>query len=405
MFFFTSIFNAPVSDNTDKVVGKVKDLLIRIDADKEFPAVAGVIVAVRRQEKRFVAANLVETWGSGEIELIKKEANCFSDLPEAENIISIRETVLDKQIVDLTGLRLVRVNDLRFDRIYQTMSLVAIDISNRGLFRRLGLRSRKWDKLFKIHFLEWKNIRLVDNKLHLSQGAQDLTKLHPADIANVIEKMNVSQGSIFLQSLDQATAARVLEEIQPEIKTLLVKNLGTERATSLLEKMSLDELVDLIQLLPRQESLEIINKISSGNKSQKIKKLLEYDEDTAGGLMTTEFLIVNPEQTVASVLSKIKEVSPLHHSLQFVYVVDREEKFLGVISLRSLIISDPNRPVHETMKKAKKLPTVHVEQNLEEIAALMTKYNLLSVAVLDDQHKLIGVVTADDIMRRLIPEA
>jgi Mg/Co/Ni transporter MgtE len=327
-------------------------------------------------------------------------------MPTSEDIISLKESVLDKQIVDLAGMRVVRVNDLEFGRVGQLMCLVAIDISTRGLLRRLGLRGGPISNLFKPNFLEWKDIRLMDNKIRLSTDAQELVKLHPADIANIVEKMNVKQGSIFLQALDQNVAARVLEEIQPDIKKILVKSLGPERTAALMGKMSVDELVDLIQLLPGRESRELISKLPVDSKIQKVRKILEYDEDTAGGLMTTEYVSAHPETVIEKVIENIRSISHLHHSIQFIYVLDDTGKFMGVVSLRNLVVSDRQKKIKDIMRKPnRRLPTMTVDQSVENIAALMTKYNLLSVAVLDKDKKLVGVVTVDDVMRHLVPKA
>ncbi|MEK9133208.1 MAG: CBS domain-containing protein [Patescibacteria group bacterium] len=406
MLFFSNIRDASVRDNLEEVVGVVYDVLINNDTDREFPPVMGIVIKDKRSTKQFIPVEYIESWGASEIELARKLYESTAKIPTGDNIVSLRDNVLDKQIVDLAGMRVVRVNDLQFSRVQQSMCLIAIDISNRGILRRLGMRSHFLNHIFKPNFLEWKNVKLMDNKLYLSTGAKEIVKLHPADIANLIEKMNVYQGSTLLQSLDPTVAARVLEEIQPDIKKLLVKNLGAERTATLMGKMSVDELVDLIQLLPGRESREIISKLPLDSKIQKVKKIMEYDEDTAGGLMTTEYITASSDMTVEQAIAEIKRVSHLHHSIQFIYIVDTDGKFLGVVSLRNLIVAAKTQSIKEIMRKPnKKLPTIHVDQTFEYLTRLMTKYNLLSVAVLDKDRKLIGVVTVDDIMRRLVPTA
>ncbi|MBI5413468.1 magnesium transporter [Candidatus Peregrinibacteria bacterium] len=407
MLFFSTILDAPVRDSVEEVGGKVIDVLIRINHDREFPPVVGFVIKHFKSKKaRFIPASAVENWGIGEIELSKKLNDVLSHMPVSEDIVSLKNTVLDKQIVDLTGMRVVRVNDLEFGSVQKVMCLIAIDVSTRGLLRRMGLRGQTINNFFHPHLLEWKNVRLVDNKLHLSIGAEELVKLHPADIANIVEKMNVSQGSVFLQSLDKSVAARVIEELQPDIKKILVRSLGTERAAALMEKMSVDELVDLIQLLPGRDSHELMSKLPLDSKTQKVKKILEYDEDTAGGLMTTEYVAVRQDMTIEQAIEEIKKVSHQHHSIQFVYVTDESAKFLGVISLRNLILANRAQKVKDAMRKPnRRLPTGKADQSLGSLAAMMTKYNLLSLAVLDKDKKLIGVVTVDDIMRRLVPKA
>jgi Mg/Co/Ni transporter MgtE len=169
--------------------------------------------------------------------------------------------------------------------------------------------------------------------------------------------------------------------------------------------MSTDELVDLMQLLPSIEAQEIINQLPASSKQQKIQKILQYDEDTAGGLMTTDYITTQLENTVEQAKQKIKEISDLHRFIHYVYVLNNDKKFQGVISLRTLIISDPLTSMADLISKDKKLKTVHVDDSLTHIAKLMTKYNLVSVAVLDQDEKMVGIITVDDIMRRFVPNA
>lgn len=408
MLFFSAILGAIVRDLTEETCGRVSDILIRIgeDREQEFPPLLGIVMKDKKtKEEVFLPMEVIETWGPNEAEVDRKIEEAVKEIPQGERIVYLKKSVLDKQIVDLEGMRVVRVNDLQFGRVNEIMSLIAIDISTRGILRRLGIQGDILDNIFKSNFLEWHNIQLTDNKLHLAKGAKDLIKLHPADIANIIEKMNLRQGRTLLESLDQAVAARVLEEIQPDIKKLLVKSLGPERTANLMNKMSVDELVDLIQLLPGRESREILKKLPVNAKKENIKKILEYDEDTAGGLMTTEYITAMPNMTVGDVVEKIRKLSHMHHSILFIYIINKEGKFLGVVSIRNLIISNRNKQMKEIMRKEKRAQGVKEHDEITQVANHMTKYNLLSVAVLNKKKHLVGVVTVDDIMRRFVPNA
>jgi len=408
MLFFSAILGAVVRDIEEVVGGKTVDVLIKTtkeDTDN-FPPLLGIVMRDKKTKKDiFIPMKAIETWGPKEIELDQKFSECVEGIPTGENIVSLRNSVLDKQIVDLEGMRVVRVNDLQFGRVKQVMSLIAIDISTRGLLRRLGFYSSVFDRIFKTNFLEWNSIELTDNKLHLSKGVADIVKLHPADIANIIEKMNLHQGSTLLESLDHATAARVFEEIEPEIQKVLIRFLGAEKTANLMNKMSVDELVDLIQLMPDKQSREIMRKLPGGEKKEKVRRFLEYDEDTAGGLMTTEFITATPNDTVQDVIEHIRKFSHMHHSILFIYVVDKNSRFLGVVSTRSLIIADKTEKIKEVMRKEKRIHVVKEDDDIDIVATAMTKYNLLSVAVVDKKKKLLGVVTVDDIMRSFIPKA
>lgn len=406
MIFFSSFLNAKVIDNTNTVIGTVEDAMIRVSsAAAEFPPLLGVVVRVHASNQRcMLRTNIIQQWGEGRIVISGMMERCEVP-PEGDDVIYLRKAVLDKQIVDLSGVRVVRVNDLQFGQIYNVLSLMAIDISTLGLLRRIGISAGAVTRWFKPDLLEWKEVQILENKVQLNIAAKELIKLHPADIANVIEKLNVHRGSLLLESLDKDTAARVLEEVQPDIQQLLVKRLGTERATDVMAKMSTDELVDLINLLPSREAQTIINRFPMNSKTQRVKGILEYDEDTAGGLMSTEYLSLAGERTVRDAVEEIKRVSAQFRSIQFVYIVNTAGVFQGVVSLRSLIVAEPNVILNTIMKLAETTATVTVDDSLTEVAEVMTKYNLMSIAVLETDGKLLGVITVDDIMRNFLPHA
>jgi|SRR3989339_247716 len=402
MLYFSGLINTKVLDSTDVVVGKIADIAIDIHKQKDFPPLLGILVQKNKTESIFIDHSKISSWSHGGVTLKNNLLEAVSQMPNGEALF-LGKSVIDHQIVDLSGARVVRVNDLQFGPVREAMSLLAIDVSTSGLFRRLGfgfVANRT-----KPNLLQWKNVHLIGDKIKIGVGRENLVKLHAADIANIVEKLNLKQGSMLLSSLDQATAAKVLEEIKPSIQKIMVQSLGAERATAILEKMSMDELVDLIQLLPARESREIIEKLPVEKNISRMKKILEYDEDTAGGLMTTEFIKAHMDTTVAEAMNQIKRDSHQHRSIHFVYVVDDRQHMLGVVSLRRLILADNHLQIKHIAKGIKRAPVVNVNQTVAEIATVMTKYNLLSVAVVDDSKKLIGIVTVDDIMRCLVPKA
>lgn len=383
------------------MAGRLEDVVIELTPHENYPPIVGIMAQING-EKKFIDSRHVESYNQGLILLNKNVEEVFSATPNNQKYVFVRQSVLDKQIVDLAGIRVVRVNDLQFGVVKGRMSLVAIDIGRPGILRRLGLSFA--GKFFGQELLEWRQVQLVGDKLQLSVGVKEIVKIHPADIANLVEKLNLNQGSELLQALDKKTAARVLEELEPEIQKILVENLGPERATSILQKMSIDELVDLIQMLPDRKTGEFISNLPS-ESTQKVRKIIEYDENTAGGLMTTEYMAAFPENTVEQTIEQIKKVSQSHRGMYFVYVVDRQNNFYGVVSLRGLIVADKDKKLKDLIDAENLIPSVKVGQDVLPVASLMTKYNLLSVAVLDDDNKLLGVVTVDDIMRHFVPHA
>lgn len=401
MWFFSNILGAEIKDQADKVDGKVYDAVIKL-TETDYPLVIGVVMN-GKEPKRFIGAGCIENFGKNYLTLKKSFAECVSEVPQDTGLVFLRETVLDRQIVDLAGVRVVRVNDLQFGMVKGVICLVALDIGKLGLLRRLGLNALNLFNFLQPELLEWKNVRLLGDKLQLSMGTKELVKLHPADIANIIEKLNLNQGSELLQSLDKKTAARVLEELEPELQRILVESLGPERAASVMQKMSIDELVDLIQMLPDRKSKEIMQILPS-DSTQKVRKILEYDEDTAGGLMTTEYVFAYLTTTVKEVVEQIKKSYQFHRGVYYIYIIDKDGIFKGEVSLRKLLIFGADQTMGELIDSEKQ-STATVNQDVLEVASLMTKYNLTSIAVLDESKKLLGVITVDDVMRHFVPHA
>lgn len=404
MFYFSTIVNSHVHDSNDEILGYLSDVVVEIDR-KDHPPIVGIVVHDKYAKRDwFVPVSKVASWSTEAIILNCQKTAAVFDIPNKPEMLLLKKNVVDKQIVDLEGVKVVRVNDLQFGSIKNVMSLLAIDVSTSGLFRRLGFR-QPMVNLFKPHLLEWKDVHLLGDKLQLAIGKNELIKLHPADIANIVERLNVKQGSLLLKTLDETTAAKVMEEIQPEIQRLLVQHLGLERSTNIMSKMSTDELVDLIQLLPAREARQLIDGLPLNKDVHKVKKILEYDEDEAGGLMTTEYFTAHPDSKVREVIEKIRRHSHMHRSINFIYVVDEQNHFLGVVSVRRLIIANEHDFIKSLMKKIVHAPAITVDTGLTKIATIMTKYNLLSVAVVDKDNRMLGVVTIDDIMRCFLPKA
>ena len=199
-------------------------------------------------------------------------------------------------------------------------------------------------------------------------------------------------------------AAKVMEELNPHLQKILVTHLGPERAARIIEKMSSDEIVDLMQLFTEREAKPILSLIQTG-KLKKVEKLIKYEDDTAGGLMTADFITALPDWTAEQTIEEIRRHSPNMRSILFVYVVDELGKFLGPTSLRKLILARKDQKISELYKPADNLTVLHPDNTVEEIVTIMTKYDLYSAVVLSEDRKILGVVGIDDVMRCLAPKA
>ncbi len=402
MIYFSELIRAKVRDSSDQVIGRLVDIVIRPD-NGSYPALQFLAVKSSRKQLVFVPYEFVANLGGGSITLRTLKKNISSAGP-LDNDIWLQRDVIDQQIVDVEGARVVRVNDLRFGVFENQMCVLGIDVSFKGILRRLGLAAFDIFELAKVHLIDWRKAQVVGRVLKLDTISKDLTRLHPADLANIVEDLTVKQGSRLVRSLDAAAAAHVLEELDPHIQKTLINYLGPERAASIVDQMSVDETVDLLKMLPLDEARKFLSYLQGG-KLKKVEKLISYPDDTAGGMMMVDYMYVRPEWTVEQAIAEIRRISPKLRSIVHVYVTDEEGKFKGSVSVRRLLLAQPHEVVKNIMKRLHKRTVLKLDQSIKDVITVMTKYDLYTAAVLDKEHRLVGVVSIDDVMRHLVPHA
>lgn len=402
MIFLSQLLDTQVTDSADEIVGKVQDVIIR-DLGTVYPPV--VLLELKKGWKKpsfFIQAKAVEIWGK-EITLSQVKSSLRAEKPDERDIF-LKRDILDMQIVDVEGIRVVRVNDLKLAIIEGLLSVVAIDVSTRGLLRRLGVPIFGPLQKLSERLVDWKNVHVVGGKsqyLQLKTSFNNMVRLHSADLAHIVGELSGTQRTEFVQSLDQRTAAKVLESLDPEVQKVLIHALGAERAASIVSEMSLDELVDLLKELPKHQAKEVLSYFQQG-RLQTVQKYLAYHSESAGGLMTGEYVSVRPNWSTGQALDYVKQVSQRFRSILYLYVTEDDGKFVGVVSLRKLLTEDATIAISKIMNKPKKTQVVFVHQPKDDVAKLMTKYHLLCVAVLDKEKRLVGIITADDVMRSFL---
>ncbi|MFH0834161.1 MAG: CBS domain-containing protein [Patescibacteria group bacterium] len=403
MAFVSQFIGTEITDSADRILGRLVDFIVELDGEKFPPIIALVYKEKRTKNLKLIPIDQLANLDRDEIDLTTIAAKLKNYEPSKKDLWLYRD-VLDKQIVDLEGTRVVRANDLRLGSVGGRLRIVGIDISTRGILRRIGLDRLRIFNFLKPRFIDWEKIRMVGKSLSLSTLAKELVKLHPADLANIVEDLNPAQSGEIMQSLDSQTAAKVFEELEPHFKHHALKNLDQKQAVSVLSQVSTDELVDYLKSLHENERHKILGKITV-RKKEAVKKLIAYKNDTAGGLLSTEFVKGDPDWDVATARDHIREVSENHRSINFIYLVNAKNELVGTVSLRSLFIANLKTPLRRIMKRVRRHQVVHVAATFRDIARIMTKYNLSSVAVVDSAHKLLGIITVDDLMRQLVPHA
>lgn len=329
----------------------------------------------------------------------------------SEADILVKRDILDKQIVDVDGAKVVRVNDLKLGNRKDLLCIFAVDIGFRGLLRRLG-HERLWEQVARLlrkeirhQEISWEYVQTLEanaSRLTLTMARDQMADMHPADIASIISQLSHTHIQAVLTSLDTETAGEAIHELEPELRSRVMSQLDSEQASDILEEMAPDEAADVLGDLPEEKAKELLE-LMDEEEAEDIQELLEHEEDSAGGLMNSEYIAISEGITVDGALAEIRRLAPETETVYYAYVVDGEEKLLGVVSLKELLLNAGETPIAEIMTTNMK--TVDVEAAPEEILEIIAKYNLVAVPVLDEEEKMAGIVTVDDILELFLPFA
>lgn len=409
--YLSSVLGKPVWDSQGECLGRCIDVLIA-GPETPFPSLCAIAIGNRKGPPRLIAAEDI-TFLSPSIILKTPTPQPYE--PRGDELW-LKRKVLDRQIVDTEGRRLVRVNDLQLARICTTdqtrYCLAGVDIGTRGLLRRLGIEG-PLVTLFKHVYhapsevvVPWKDVAPLqtDEPLKLRISREKIGELHPVDIAAILSELDRPTGQAVLHSLDTETLADTMEEIEPELQVTMLDTLSPERAADVLEEMGPDEAADLLADLKPTDRAKLLELMEDEDASD-VQKLLAYPENTAGGIMTTEFVTIPMGLTIDQALDYLRH-SPAaeeDEALYYVYVTDQAQRLQGVIALRDLVLKAPKLAVQEVMESD--LITVQPLTPQNEVARIAARYNLLAVPVVNQERVLQGIVTVDDAIDAMIPTA
>lgn len=400
-FFFSQVLGKPIYDPAGRAVGRLRDMAVRWDGVS--PRVTGIKYAKGLQTH--IDIEEIDEWDENGIRLKAPLANCRM-VPLRDDEIYVGKWLLDKQIIDLKGSKLVRVNDIKLSWVQHGTAndiiLLAADIGVRGVFRRLGLEFLVRHRPH--HLVGWQFIEPLKNRaasLRLSQEHSKIGQLHPADIADIIEELDHQERTGFLDNLDNQTAAEALAEVDLETQVEIIESMDSHRASDILEEMPPDEAADILGELPEEKSSEILE-LMEPEEARDVRGLMDYPEDTAGALMTTEYIAFLPRMTAEETINRLRELAPEAETIYYLYVVDERNVLQGVLSLRNLIIAPPQTALGDFMNR--RVISVHHSDNHRKVLEVVTKYSLLAVPVVDDQGVMLGIITVDDVLDTLVPD-
>jgi CBS domain-containing protein/sporulation protein YlmC with PRC-barrel domain len=394
-YFFSEFLNRKVCNASGQRVGKITDLVA--ERTEPYPMIIGMMVRTRGRKTYLPWEKIVHI--EPRLTLPEKELKDLkTSLPE-KDIILLREEVMDKQIVDTFGAKVVRVNDLHFLRVDSRLRLVHVDVGFRGLMRRVG-----WEKLvdqalrwffsyvLPNQFISWKYVQLLSGSdlLHLSVSQKKLSHLHPADLADIIEDLSGRDRSAIFHALDAETAAETLEEIDPKIQKALIETIPVEKASDIVEEMSPSDAADLLGDLTEERAEEILEGMEQ-EKAEDLRELLVHPDETAGGLMTTAYLSLTPGIAIETAIGRLKAEAQNLDIMDYIFVVDEEGVLQGVVSIRDLLTAHS----HQTLAQIQptRVVSVKLDEDQNEVVEAFAKYGFRALPVVDEKGHLKGVIS------------
>lgn len=397
-FYLSRVLGSKVFTKDREILGKIKDIgvinklknprveAIKVKTSKGILNLKWKDVFVEKENGQYVMTiNKIE-----EIDL--------------DDVMFLGQHVLDKQIIDVNGRKVVRVNDIRLLNHGSSVFVVAADIGTEGILRRIGIAKPIVRMGFKISskLILWNDVETIfraNENIMLSKTYNKLSILHPSDLADIIEDFDENTGMMIFSSLDNAKAADVLEEMEEDKQLNFIKSLDTDKAADILEEMPADEAADILDGLSELKAEELLNNMEK-EASEEVRGLLEYESDEVGSLMSTEIVALKYDLKVEKAISILRGMRPNEDEMYYIYVVNNRNRLKGVISLRDIIVADPNESLERIMNR--EFPYIYDKDDLHDLIKIISKYNLMAIPVTDIDKNLIGNVIINDIVYEIL---
>lgn len=413
---YIEISNKDVVDKHNRLMGRPYDFLVQLGS--AYPQFSALVLSKGVFSKEFA----VVPWSQVRkinhyIYLnVAEETLKFDKDYKMEGYTSVRKGVLDQQVVDTFNRKVVRVNDIHLLKVDKDLRIAHVDVSFRSLLRRLNWE-RPVDFLVRLfcprsryltreQFISWKFVQPLEvvpkrGTIHLNVSHEDLAAIPPADFSEIIDGLDPPERIALFRSLDFETQVDVLNELEVNMQKDLIEELDIQTAIKLLEKMEPDEVADLLGVLSKVEVNRILSMMSPA-RARKLRSLLKYESDSAGGLMTTDFVSLSPTMTVSGAIEKIKGMKLDVEMIYYTYVLDPDERLLGVVTFRQLLLARPEDRIADVMMD--RPISVPADSSAKEVAYLMEKYDFLAVPVVDNGKAIKGIITIDDVLALVIDE-
>jgi magnesium transporter len=406
MIYFTELQNLPAYDVRGAYLGRIIDL--GIDPSQNALRIAAYLVETPDKKLVYITREQMQSISVRAAQTSVTRSEIHANKPFGE-LLRVKKDVLDQQVIDVNGRRVVRVNDVDLE-IQPTdghteLRILAVNVGLAAAVRRLlqGLTAkhtiRKISNFIPSKTLRWEFVSLIETdaarRLKLRISYERLARLHPADIADILEDLSRDEQRSVIEALDNETAAQAISEIPTSLQATLLESIPPEKAADIIDEMPPDEAADVLQELPPETSAKLLAGMEKEG-AEEIKDLLGFEEDTAGALMTTHYIALSQPSTVENVIAALKQFEGSVESVHAVYLVSGEDTLVGMVPLARILLAPFNSPLWQLSRQ--EVISVQTDTDAKSVVGLFRKYNLLALPVVDDKQHLVGVVTADDVL-------
>ncbi len=404
LLYLSELIGTRVTSPSGERLGTLRDLIVQVGTES-FPRVKGLVVTVGGiPTPVYVPWDAVEAIARTGVKLSTSRLD-LRPFERRDDEVLLGRDILDKQIVDVAGRRVVRVNDAQLALYGRVLRLVAADVSTAGFLGRVLPRWMIEGRLTR-KLISWSQVEFFASEVpqvKLLIPHEKIARLHPADIAQLVEELAYPQASEVLASLEDEIAADTVEELEPSKSTAIISSLPPADAADILEEMDPDDAADLLGELPAEQAEGLLKEMEAEDAAQ-VQRLLTYPEDSAGGMMTTDFVTVPEYLTARQAIARLRQRKELPDEIYYLYVVDNEinGRLVGVLSLRNLVTSPPDSQLKDIM--VRDTIRAHATDPADEVARTVAHYNLLALPVVDEGDHLLGIVTVDDAIDVILPE-
>lgn len=412
MLHATEVVGADTYDVDGNFLGRVSELFI--EPAEQSNRISHLLLGRGKFQPLLVGHEQVAMVGPGKVQLNCGEKALATYAPN-EALLAVRKDLLDQQIIDTSGRKVVRVNDIDLaeQRTNGNMELrvVQADVGLTGAARRLlqGLMTpdaiRRLQSKLPSKLIPWEFVNLVESdplrRIKLRLTHDKLENLHPADLADIMEELSASERDAIIASVDEETAAAALAELDARLTTQIVEKLDPEKAADILEEMAPDAAADVLAELTPETSKELLNEMEK-DEGQEVRELLQFDESTAGGMMNPDFVFVGETATRDEVVEWIRSKDLKLDQLDTVVLINDDAEFSGTVPVSRLLLGMPDQPVGEM--KLEPLLSIKPRANDKDVFQLFDKYNLRSLTVVNEEKCPIGAITVDDVVSRLVKQ-